>query len=215
MTASTIPGLDTAPTTHAGLLAWVRETAELTQPDRVEWVDGSPEEWTRITDLLVENGTFVRLNDAKKPNSFWCASDPSDVARVEDRTFICSRDPKDAGATNNWMDPDDMKAIMTERFRGSMRGRTMYVLPYCMGPLDADEPMLGAEITDSRLRRRVDAHHDPARATRRSRCSPRTASSRPSSPACTRSALRSRTASRTCRGRATTPSTSSTSPRSD
>jgi phosphoenolpyruvate carboxykinase (GTP) len=149
MTAGTIPGLDTAPTTHAGLLAWVRETAELTQPDRIEWVDGSPEEWTRVTDLLVENGTFVRLNDAKKPNSFWCASDPTDVARVEDRTFICSRDPKDAGSTNNWMDPDDMKAIMVERFRGSMRGRTMYVLPYCMGPLTAAEPMLGAEITDS------------------------------------------------------------------
>ncbi|MDT4927714.1 MAG: phosphoenolpyruvate carboxykinase [Pseudonocardiales bacterium] len=149
MTVSTIPGLDTAPTTHAGLLAWVRETAELTQPDRVEWVDGSPEEWTRITDLLVTNGTFVRLNDEKKPNSFWCASDPTDVARVEDRTFICSKDPNGAGATNNWMDPDDMKAIMVERFRGSMRGRTMYVLPYCMGPLTADEPMLGVEITDS------------------------------------------------------------------
>jgi phosphoenolpyruvate carboxykinase (GTP) len=149
MTASTIPGLDTAPTTHAGLLAWVRETADLTEPDRVEWVDGSAEEWVRITDLLVANGTFVRLNDAKKPNSFWCASDPTDVARVEDRTFICSRDARDAGATNNWMDPDDMKVILTERFRGSMRGRTMYVLPYCMGPLTADEPMLGVEITDS------------------------------------------------------------------
>jgi phosphoenolpyruvate carboxykinase (GTP) len=149
MTTSTVPGLDTAPTTHAGLLAWVRETAELTQPDRVEWVDGSPEEWTRITELLVANGTFVRLNDAKKPNSFWCASDPTDVARVEDRTFICSLDPRDAGATNNWMDPGDMKAILVERFRGSMRGRTMYVLPYCMGPLTADEPMLGVEITDS------------------------------------------------------------------
>jgi phosphoenolpyruvate carboxykinase (GTP) len=149
MTASTIPGLDTAPTTHAGLLAWVRETAELTQPDRVEWVDGSPEEWTRITDLLVDAGTFVRLDPGRKPNSFWCASDPTDVARVEDRTFICSRDPRDAGATNNWMDPDDMKAILTERFRGSMRGRTMYVLPYCMGPLTAEEPMLGVELTDS------------------------------------------------------------------
>ncbi len=149
MTTSTIPGLDSAPTTHARLLSWVRETAELTQPDRVEWVDGSPEEWTRITDLLVENGTFTRLNAEKKPNSFWCASDPTDVARVEDRTFICSRDPKDAGATNNWMDPDDMKAILTERFRGCMRGRTMYVLPYCMGPLTAEQPMLGVEITDS------------------------------------------------------------------
>jgi phosphoenolpyruvate carboxykinase (GTP) len=149
MTASTIPGLDTAPTTHAGLLAWVRETAELTEPDRVEWVDGSAEEWTRITDLLVDAGTFVRLDPSTKPNSFWCASDPTDVARVEDRTFICSRDPRDAGATNNWMDPDDMKAILVERFRGSMRGRTMYVLPYCMGPLTADEPMLGVELTDS------------------------------------------------------------------
>jgi phosphoenolpyruvate carboxykinase (GTP) len=144
-----IPGLDRAPTTHAKLLAWVRETAELTQPARIEWVDGSAEEWTRITDLLVENGTFTRLDAARKPNSFWCASDPTDVARVEDRTFICSRDPKDAGATNNWMDPDDMKAILTERFHGSMRGRTMYVLPYCMGPLTAAEPMLGVEITDS------------------------------------------------------------------
>ncbi len=144
-----IPGLDQAPTTHSRLLAWVRQTAELTQPDRVEWVDGSPEEWTRITDLLVETGTFVRLNAEKKPNSFYCASDPTDVARVEDRTFICSRDKRDAGATNNWMDPDDMKAIMVERFRGSMRGRTMYVLPYCMGPLDAAEPLLGVEITDA------------------------------------------------------------------
>jgi len=148
MTA-TIPGLDSAPTTHAKLLTFVRESAELTQPDRIEWVDGSPEEWTRITDLLVANGTFRRLNEEKKPNSFWCASDPADVARVEDRTFICSVDPKDAGPTNNWMDPEDMKAILTERFRGSMSGRTMYVLPYCMGPLDAAEPMLGVEITDS------------------------------------------------------------------
>jgi phosphoenolpyruvate carboxykinase (GTP) len=146
---STIPGIDTAPTTHARLLAWVRECAELTQPDRIEWVDGSPEEWTRITETLVEAGTFIRLNAQKKPNSFLCQSDPSDVARVEDRTFICSRDPRDAGATNNWMDPEDMKALLTERFRGSMRGRTMYVLPYCMGPLTADEPLLGVEITDS------------------------------------------------------------------
>jgi phosphoenolpyruvate carboxykinase (GTP) len=149
MTVSTIPGLDSAPTTHSRLIAWVREVADLTTPERIEWVDGSPEEWTRITDLLVENGTFRRLNAQKKPNSFWCASDPSDVARVEDRTFICSVDPKDAGATNNWMDPNDMKAILVERFRGSMKGRTMYVLPYCMGPLTADEPMLGVELTDS------------------------------------------------------------------
>jgi phosphoenolpyruvate carboxykinase (GTP) len=149
MTISMIPGLSAAPTTHKRLLAWVRETAQLTEPDRVEWVDGSPEEWTRITDQLVAAGTFTRLNPDKKPNSFYCMSDPTDVARVEDRTFICSRDSRDAGATNNWMDPDDMKAILTERFRGSMRGRTMYVLPYCMGPLSASDPLLGVEITDS------------------------------------------------------------------
>ena len=124
----TIPGLERAPTQHTKLLAWVRDCAELSQPDRVEWVDGSAAEWTRITDQLVAAGTFTRLNQSMKPNSFWAASDPADVARVEDRTFICSRDQRDAGPTNNWMDPDDMKAILTERFRGSMRGRTMYLV---------------------------------------------------------------------------------------
>ena len=149
MSAGTISGLGAAPTAHARLLAWVRETAELTQPNEIVWIDGSAQEWARITDLLVANGTFTRLNADAKPNSFHCSSDPTDVARVEGRTFICSRDPRDAGATNNWMDPDDMKAILVERFRGSMRGRTMYVLPYCMGPLTAEQPMLGVEITDS------------------------------------------------------------------
>jgi len=146
---STITGLETAPTTHAELLRWVRDTAELTQPDEVVWCDGSPEEWTRVTEQLVAAGTFVRLNPEKKPNSFYAASDPTDVARVEDRTFICSVDPADCGPTNNWMDPSDMKALLTERFHGSMRGRTMYVIPYCMGPLNASEPMLGVELTDS------------------------------------------------------------------
>jgi phosphoenolpyruvate carboxykinase (GTP) len=149
MTVSAIPGIDSAPTRHARLLAWIEECARLTQPDQVVWCDGSAEEWTRITDLLVESGTFTRLDDSKKPNSFWCASDPTDVARVEDRTFICSVDPRDAGPTNNWMAPDDMKAVMTELFTGSMRGRTMYVIPYCMGPLDAESPLLGVELTDS------------------------------------------------------------------
>jgi phosphoenolpyruvate carboxykinase (GTP) len=144
-----IPGLDQAPTTHPRLLAWVRETAALTQPDRVQWIDGSPQEWTAITDELVEAGTFTRLNPALKPNSFLSISDPADVARVEDRTFICSVDKRDAGVTNNWMAPDEMKAIMTELYRGSMRGRTMYVIPYCMGPLTAEVPQLGVEITDS------------------------------------------------------------------
>ncbi|MGB3440208.1 MAG: phosphoenolpyruvate carboxykinase (GTP) [Actinophytocola sp.] len=147
MTAVAIPGVDSAPTTHERLLSWVREVADLTTPDRVVWVDGSEEEWTRLTDKLVEAGTFTRL--AKKPNSFWAASDPDDVARVEQRTFICSVHPDDAGPTNNWMDPAEMKATMTELYRGSMRGRTMYVIPFCMGPLTADKPMLGVEITDS------------------------------------------------------------------
>jgi len=138
-----------APTTHRRLLDWVREVAELTQPDRVVWCDGSDEEWDRLTEELVQAGTLVRLAEDKKPNSFWCASDPSDVARVEDRTFICSRDPADAGATNNWMNPDEMKSVMTKLYTGAMRGRTMYVIPFCMGPLDAEAPMFGVEITDS------------------------------------------------------------------
>jgi phosphoenolpyruvate carboxykinase (GTP) len=147
MTAVAIPGVDNAPTTHGRLLSWVREVAELTTPDEVVWVDGSDEEWTRLTDQLVEAGTFTRLK--AKPNSFWAASDPDDVARVEQRTFICSADPADAGPTNNWMAPHEMKSLMTDLYRGSMRGRTMYVIPFCMGPLSADEPMLGLQLTDS------------------------------------------------------------------
>ncbi|MGH3758679.1 phosphoenolpyruvate carboxykinase (GTP) [Actinophytocola sp.] len=147
MTAVAIPGVENAPTKHRRLLSWVREVAELTTPDEVVWVDGSEDEWNRLTSGLVEAGTFTRL--AKKPNSFWAASDPDDVARVEERTFICSVDPADAGPTNNWMDPVEMKSIMTELYRGSMRGRTMYVIPFCMGPLSAATPMLGVEITDS------------------------------------------------------------------
>jgi phosphoenolpyruvate carboxykinase (GTP) len=137
------------PTTHARLLAWVDEVAELTQPERVHWVTGSEAEWTRLTDQLVAAGTFTRLDPEKKPNSFHCASDPSDVARVEDRTFICSRDEADAGPTNNWMSPAEMKSIMTDLYRGSMRGRTMFVIPFVMGHLNAESPMFGVEITDS------------------------------------------------------------------
>ncbi|HWE90065.1 MAG TPA: phosphoenolpyruvate carboxykinase (GTP) [Pseudonocardiaceae bacterium] len=147
MTIATIPGLDEAPTTHRALRAWVREVAELTTPERVVWCDGSPAEWDRLTTKLVEAGTFVRLD--AKPNSFWCASDPEDVARVEDRTYICSAEESDAGPTNNWMHPVDMKILMTEEYRGSMLGRTMYVIPFCMGPLGAADPKLGVEITDS------------------------------------------------------------------
>jgi len=138
-----------SPTTHRRLNDWVAEVAELTQPDRVVWCDGTDEEWARLTQELVDAGTLIKLDESTKPNSFLARTDPGDVARVEERTFICSVDEADAGATNNWVAPDEMKATMTDRYRGSMRGRTMYVIPFCMGPLEADEPMFGVEITDS------------------------------------------------------------------
>src|SRR5919106_2584569 len=147
--ATTAAGLEDAPTSHPKLLAWVASVAELAQPERVHWCDGSDAEWTALTDALVEAGTLFRLDDAKKPNSFWARTDPSDVARVEERTFICSVDEADAGPTNNWRDPNEMKAEMIELYRGSMRGRTMYVIPFCMGPVQAENPMFGVEITDS------------------------------------------------------------------
>jgi phosphoenolpyruvate carboxykinase (GTP) len=137
------------PTSHPRLLAWIDEVAALTTPDRIIWCDGSEAEWARLTDELVETGALVRLDDEKKPNSFWARTDPSDVARVEERTYICSVDEADAGPTNNWMDPAEMKQLMTGLYRGCMTGRTMYVVPFCMGPLDAAEPMFGVELTDS------------------------------------------------------------------
>ncbi len=150
MTApAAISGLEQAPTSHPRLLAWVREVADLTMPDRVVWCDGSPDEWAALTGELVAAGTLVPLNEEKRPNSFWARTDPSDVARVEERTYICSVDEADAGPTNNWMAPAEMKRSMTELYRGCMRGRTMYVVPFCMGPLTAAQPMFGVEITDS------------------------------------------------------------------
>jgi phosphoenolpyruvate carboxykinase (GTP) len=148
-TASVNATSGSAPTSHARIRDWVQEVAELTRPDAIHWCTGSDEEWAELTDFLVESGTFVRLNEDKKPNSFWASTDPTDVARVEGRTFICSVDEADAGPTNNWMDPGEMKALMTELYRGCMRGRTMYVVPFVMGHLDADDPKFGVEITDS------------------------------------------------------------------
>ncbi|CAH0313756.1 Phosphoenolpyruvate carboxykinase [GTP] [Microbacterium sp. Bi128] len=144
-----LPLLEKAPTTHAGLLAWVEEVAQLTQPDRIYWVDGSEAENTRLTDELVAAGTLTRLNEDLFPKSFAAFSDPADVARVEEQTFICSENEHDAGFTNNWMAPAQMKEKLHGLFAGSMRGRTMYVIPFVMGHLDAEDPKFGVEITDS------------------------------------------------------------------